>query len=308
MTGLDAVGIGTPTLDELLLLPSYPDEQVESAIRMAGYAVDGGGPAATAMVAAARLGWRTGYVANVGDDERGRRILEGLRAAGVDASTVVVQPGGRSTLSVVCIHAPTGRRSFLLDSDPELRLGPRELPRDYIASARILLVESFAPTALAAAALARKAGRKVVVDASAMPAEQSRVSGLFSLTDVVIASARFAREFLGRDDPSAAAEAIRAAGAPVAVVTAGADGAFLSAAGEAFHQPAFAVEVVDTTGAGDVFHGAFIAAMLEGLPPRTATAWAAGAAALSCRRLGGRAGIPDRRELVEFLRRHGQAA
>jgi len=124
---------------------------------------------------------------------------------------------------------------------------------------------------------------------------------LLASTDVLIGSAGFGRGFLGGDDPAEAAEAVRRAGCGVGIITAGEHGAYVAGEGESFHQPAFEVEVVDTTGAGDVFHGAFVVGLLEGSPLRRTCAFAAAAAALSCRALGGRAGLPTREQVLDFL-------
>jgi len=301
MTGPDAVGVGAPTLDELLLLDDYPAVGSERAIRVRTHSVQGGGPAATAMAAAARLGLRTGFVGKVGDDDRGRQIRAGLIDAGVDVSRLGVAAGGRSTLSVVCVHAATGERNFLIHADPDVGLAPDDLDRDYIAAAKVLLVDSFSPAALTAARWAKAAGRRVVLDAAGAPERGEGLDEFLALTDVLIGSRPFGAGFLGRDDPPAAAEALRRAGPDVAIVSAGADGAWVAAAGESFHQPACRVEVVDTTGAGDVFHGAFIVGLIESWPlPRTA-AFASAAGAIICRTLGGRAGLPARNEVLRLM-------
>jgi ribokinase len=301
MTRFDAVGVGVSCLDELLLLPRFPDPRVESGVRVKAYSRQGGGMAATAMAAAGRLGLRTALVSVVGDDDRGREILAGLRAAGVDTSAIAIRPGRRSPLSVVCVHEPTGSRSFLADHDEEVHLRPEDLDRSFITSAPLVLLDSFTPAALTAGRWARQARRAVVYDAGAVPGERAALDEALSWTDCFIASAGFARGFAGADDPAAGAEAIRAAGAGVGVVTAGADGAYVSADEGSFHQPALPVDVVDTTGAGDVFHGAFLVGLAEGWPLRRGVAFAAAAAALSCRALGGRAGLPTRAEVEALL-------
>ena len=298
------VGVGCCVLDELLLVDRYPVVGAETAIRVKEYSLQGGGPAATAMAAAARLGARAGFIGKIGDDDRGRRIRRGLDEGGVDISRLVVVPGERSTLSVVCVHAPTGKRSFLMDSNPQLQLRPGELDREYVMAAEIVHLDDFGPAALAAGRWAKQAGRRVSFDAAGVPHDRDVLERFFSLIDVMIVSADFARGFLGRDDPAAAALAIRRAGPPIAAVTVGAHGVHL-AAEETFHQPAFPVEVVDTTGAGDVFHGAFLIGLLENWPVQKTAAFAAATAAMSCRALGGREGIPTRSQVFDFLAGRG---
>lgn len=301
MSGPDIIGVGCCVLDELLLLDSYPAVGSEGGIRIREYSLQGGGPAATAMAAAARLGAATGLIARIGDDDRGRTMADGLREAGVDVSRLAVTPGARSTLSVVCVHRPTGQRSFLMHSDARTALRVEDVDADYLAGSKIVLLDSFGPPALAAATCAKQVGAKVVFDAGGGPGDRAALEDFWPLIDVMIAAEGFGRGFTGRDDPAAAAEGVCRAGPAAAIVTAGADGAYVAAADGAFHQPAFDVEVVDTTGAGDVFHGAFAAGMLEGWElPRT-VAFASAAAAIICQSLGGRAGLPTRQQVLAFL-------
>jgi sulfofructose kinase len=305
MTRPDIIGVGCCVLDELLLLDSYPTVGAEGAVSVRDYSLQGGGPAATAMATAARLGAKTGLIARVGDDDRGRRLAKELRQAGVDVSRLAFTAGARSTLSGVCVHRPTGQRSFLMHSDARTGLRVEDVDRDYLAGAKVVLLDSFAPAALAAARCAADAGAKIVFDAAGGGGDRATMEEFLSLIDVMIGAEDFGRGFLGRDDPAAAADAIRRAGPEVAIITAGAEGAYVAAAEGASHQPAFDVQVVDTTGAGDVFHGAFAAAMLEGWElPRSVT-FASATAAIICRSLGGRAGLPTRDQVLAFLAERG---
>jgi sugar/nucleoside kinase (ribokinase family) len=330
----DVVGLGLACLDDLLLLSNIPAAEGRAAVRRRDR--QGGGMAATAMVAAARLGGAAGFVGKVGDDAAGEFILEDFRRYGVDVSRVVVEPGATSHVTIVLVDAGSGARSFLGQRGSVRPLQPEEVDRDYVTSGRILHVSDADPAALRAARWARAAGREVSFDGTHFyPATLE----LIPLLDYLIVSRFFATELVayrqGRGltraarmfaDPPAlegaasaavahggaavdapggaepdlrgealldAAVSLRRLGPPVVVVTEGEHGCWCAAPEGTFHVPAFAAPaVVDTTGAGDVFHGAFLYARARGDDVRGALHLAAATAALKCGALGGRAGIP----------------
>jgi ribokinase len=135
----------------------------------------------------------------------------------------------------------------------------------------------------------REAGGLVMLDAERV---KDGTLDLLPLCDVQIVSEQFGRQATGEDDPAQAARALHARYGNLAVVTAGERGSWCVGWGEAFHTPAFRVNVVDTTGAGDVFHGGFLYGLLKDWPLRHVARFASAMAALKCRSAGGRAGIP----------------
>jgi len=250
-------------------------------------------------VAAARLGARTAFAGKIGSDDRGDRILAGFRAEAVDVTGCLREEGAVSAAGFCWIEEATGRRSIAWHPGTAGPLGPAELPEALIRGAKILHLDGSHPdAALAAARLAGQAGVKVSLDAGTygphMPA-------LIGLSDLVIASQGFARDLVGRDDPEAALREMAARGPRIAIVTLGPGGSLGLSGGRMFRRAAFPVPVVDTTGAGDVFHGAFCVGLLESWGLERTVDFAGAAAALKCTRVGGRTGIPGREEVIAFL-------
>jgi sugar/nucleoside kinase (ribokinase family) len=266
------------------------------------YDVPGGGMVGTALVAVARLGGRAEFWGAVGEDATGRMILEEFQREGVDVSQAVPVPGGRGPIVLVCVDKGTGERHFFggtgFGEAPE-PIG--DLSR--LVRAGCLLVDGFImKSARRAAAEARRLGVPVVGDVSRI---REKSAEFIACMDYVIASDLCMAGLGAGDDYRKACCRLRAMGPKVAVITRGARG-LAAMDGEAFlEMPAFPVEVVDTTGAGDTFHGAFCLGLVRGMPLPEILQFASAAAAMKCRRLGGRAGIPSHPEVLAFLRRQG---
>lgn len=290
------VGLGLASYDILGVVPSYPER--DTKVRLSQVALAGGGPAATATAAAARLGADTAFIGKVGDDDFGRAIRRGLEELGVDVSGVVMAPGGRSPLSFVVIDRDASRTVFHAPTDVT-PLWPEEIDWRVLDGAGVLVIDGRQVAAqLEAAARARRAGAIVLLDAERIDDD---VRALLAVTDVCIASEKLAR-VLSPDDEGALAQ-LAALGPASVVVTLGAGGSVGRAAGgPPVRQPIFAVDAVDTTGCGDVYHGAYAVGLVRGADLAGCMEIAAAAAALKCRALGGRAGLPTAGELDAFLR------
>jgi len=294
--GFDVVGLGLCTVDHLGVVEALP--AFDEVAFVSDYDRQGGGPVATALVTLARLGARVAYLGKRGDDGGGRTIHADFVRYGVDDRSVVL-PGVISPLSHIAVEHSTGQRAifFYLGSAGELE--PHELDRGLIASARYLHLDGWFPSAaLQAATWAREDGVTVVLDGTmANPHSQA----LVSLTDVLIADANFPRQLTGLDDPESAGRALLAMGPRIVVITLGSKGALALSGEKMLRQPAFSVSTVDTTGAGDVFHGAFIFGLLQDWSLVTVLRFASATAALKCTRMGGRAGVPTLAEVEAFL-------
>ncbi len=305
---LDLIGLGMATLDILLRVESMPTWERPGPVEAAE--LDGGGPVGTACAAAARLGARVGFVGTVGSDELARRKTEYLHVYGVDTSRMVERTGPERQVVIVYIDAATGERTFSglrgFGADP---LAPEELDRDYLRRARYLHLDGFHhAAALAAARWVHEAGGRVCIDCGQTDARAigDHTRELLALVDVLICGSGFGRAATGLEEPRAAGKALLALGPSIVVQTEGAEGSHTSArTGECFHTPAFPVEVVDTTGAGDVFHGAYLVGLLRGWDLPTVARFATAVAALECTRLGGRRGIPTFDETRAFLAARG---
>ncbi len=302
----DVLGVGLASLDLLCLVERFPEPDTKAG--MLAFSRQGGGQVGTALVAVARLGGRAAFLGKLGDDDVGLAARESLAVEGVDLRHLITVPGMPSLLAVILVEARSGQRTVVVRQDLRAAISAEEVPAEAVAAARAVHLDTHeVDAALAAASHARGCGTLVSLDAEKI---RPGVGRLVPLVDYLVVAEDFPRSFTGLDDDRAALEALAALGPPVVVQTLGSAGARAFVAGRHVEVPGFAVPVVDTTGAGDVFHGAFLVAMLEArdATPDTvgrAMRFANAAAAIKCRALGGRAGIPTRAEVAAFLRARG---
>jgi ribokinase len=295
----DVLGIGYTALDYLGLVPHLPREDTKLEVR--DFTIQGGGPTATAMVTLRRLGLAAAYVGKVGDDGFGARMLEELRAEHVDVGSVVVEPGASSQFAFIMVDEATAARTILWTRGTVSRLAPGEVDLDLVDSARALFIDDLEPeAALAAAARARLAKIPVLIDAGSL---REGVRELLPLCDYIIASEHFAEQISGGPNLGRAIETLLEFRPKAAAVTLGARGCLACAEGRFIEVPGFEVRAVDTTGAGDVFHAAYLFGVLQGWDAFRCCVFSNAVAALKCRKLGGRAGIPSFAEAVEFISR-----
>ena len=288
------VGVGLAVQDVLILWRDMSAPVRDT--RAADVQLQGGGMTGTALVAAARLGARAQLWGAVGDDWAGRMILRDLDAEGVDVSHVAVVAGAAGPLVLVCVDEPTGQRHFQYGRGLKFDARPPGLT-EALAEAGCLLVDGFCPSAArAAAAEARRIGVPVVADVGGL---SDAMRDLLGLVDYAIVNEPTGRKLDA--DPRRACEQIRALGPTTAAITLGDRGSVCLGDAGYVETPAFAVDVVDTTGAGDVFHGAFCHGLVTGLDLTDNLLFSSAVAALKCRQLGGRAGCPTLPEVTAFL-------
>ncbi|MEE9275941.1 MAG: PfkB family carbohydrate kinase [bacterium] len=296
----DAVGIGLNSVDLLCEVDRYPAFNTKGGLR--NVVRQGGGQAATAMAGLARLGMRTAFIGAVGDDAEGEFSLRSLREEGVNVEGVALQPGRASQFAVIIVQREGGEeerggRTIMWRREVELR--PEEVREDIVKSARILHVDGHSLDAeVRAARWAREAGIPVSFDAErVLPGTEA----LVRLTDYLVASEGFPAAFTGAADSAEALRRIHALGPRVAAVSLGPRGALAFDGERLYDSPGFAVDAVDTTGAGDAFHAGFLFGVLEGRDLPGALRFANAVAAMNCTRLGARAGLPSREEAESFL-------
>ena len=296
MRAMKIVGVGLANLDLLGVLPAFPDKNSKN--RVDQVSIQGGGPAATAIAAAAALGARTALVGAIGDDDFGRAICRGLEDLGVDVRGLVRVPGARSPFSFVAVDRGDASRTVFHAPGSAPPLDPATIDSGVLDGADVLVIDARQPAAqLLAARRARQQATTVLLDAERL---DDATRSLLPVTDVCIASAQLGRE-LG-PDPVAALAALAALGPTTVVVTRGEEGSIgRRGDGPVIRQPAFPVDAVDTTGCGDVYHGAFAVGLARRLDLAGCMELASAAAALKCRALGGRAGLPSAGELDAFL-------
>ncbi|MFW6181458.1 MAG: PfkB family carbohydrate kinase [Spirochaetota bacterium] len=302
----DVVGVGCNAIDYLCLMPDFPDE--DTKLEVDAIEMQGGGNIGTALVAVSRLGGSAAFCAAVGDDGYRGEVLDALREEGVDVSPVAVKAGANPR-AFIMINRRRSSRTIIYTRKNVPPFMPEDLDPAVIASARVLLVDFYYPEASAAAAgMARRHGIPVVVDAESVPPQAGRV---LERATHLVASLPFARRFTGlpgSTQPEQLLEALAdSTGVPFTCITLGERGAVaLGPDRELIVQKAYPVKTVDTTGAGDVFHGAFSYALGRGWPERRALVLSAACAALKCESLGGRKGIPGMLRVEEFLRSRGE--
>lgn len=268
-------------------------------MRIAAHARRPGGQVATTLSACARLGLKAGYAGAFGADENGRIARAALEAAAVDVRFAVVRDGS-GRYAVILVDQHTGERFVLWDRDPAVALSPDEVTPAMVSAARLVHVDAVdEEVSIRAARLARDAGVPVTSDIDAVTA---RTHDLVAAVTVPIFAEHIPGELTGEADLERALRRLRRDHPGLLCATRGERGAALLA-GDAFHeQPAFRVQTVDTTGAGDVFRAGFIYALLRGDPPAAILRFAAAAAALSCTREGALGSGPSLEEVETLLR------
>ncbi len=295
---IQVVGLGQACLDHLGRIESYPEE--DGKVEFMDFDVQCGGPASTALVTLSRLGIKTSFLGSISDDSFGIEILKGLKEENVDPSLLKITPGYTSQVAFISINKGDGKRTIFWHrgSVPHLRskdvdLGP--FPNARIFHTDGLMIEA----AIEAAGQARERGLTVVLDAGTM---REGSQALVSLVDVLIASERFSLSLVGATEPpEKALEALRKWGPKEVVITLGSNGSVGLCDEEIIYQKAFPIQAVDTTGAGDVYHGAYIYGLLQGWDMSGCMRFASATSALKCMEIGARKGIPSIEEINTFI-------
>lgn len=300
MPEFDVVGVGLNATDTMLIVPHFP--AYAGKVPFQEEFLTPGGQVASAMVACARLGLRTKYIGAVGDDERGRIQMESLRGTGIDLEHVQLRRGCPNQSAYIIIDRSTGERTVLWRRDDCLRIDPDEIAPEQITCARLLHIDGHDTPAVAhAAAIARQHGIPVTVDVDTIYHGFDKV---LPNIDYLIASSEFPSAWTGVNDPFKALEAIQNEyGMKVAAMTLGAHGSLARCADTFYYSPAFVVNCLDTTGAGDIFHGAFCYAVLRGMGMLDALDFSNAMAALNCTALGARGGIRSVEEVRSLMAR-----
>ena len=289
---MDVFGLGQCSLDHLGRIPAWPSPDTKCEFH--DLVIQGGGPAATALVALSRWGLSCHFAGVAGDDPFGKQIARFLQNEGVDTSGLVERPGHSSQVAFIASE-PGGRRTIFWQRPTGEALKPSEIRMDILLASRVLHTDGlFIEASLAAASEAKKAGVIVAVDAGTL---REGMLELARLSDCFVSSESFARSLVGGDDPLGACRRIAELGPRIAGVTLGARGYAALFGGRSIVKPACAVEAVDTTGCGDVFHAGLTYGLVRDWDPGRSFDLAAWAAAQVATRMGGRAGIPPKSEL-----------
>lgn len=293
---VEFVAMGYCSNDYLCRVPQIP---IDHKVEIIEHQIQGGGPAADAVVAAARLGLRTMFVTSVGNDDGGKRILADLAREGIDTSRIPVREGCGSPMAYCWIDSD-GKRSVAWTHNGLRLLTAEEVPYDVIAGAKMLHLDGHHPeAALAAAKCAKENGVLFNFDAGTI---RPGVEQLVELADLLIASEYFARTFTGEQDLDRALLKLAKYQAKVTGITLGAGGSIFYDNGEIRRFPIFPAPVVDTTGAGDSFHAGFAFRYLQTQDIAVCARFASAVAAIKCGKLGARAGLPTLEQVETFLK------
>jgi len=300
MSQFDVVGVGLNATDTLILLPRFP--AYAGKVPFTGEILSPGGQVASAMVACAELGLKVKYIGTVGDDQRGQVQMESLLESGINLDHVQVRKGCPNQTAYILIDETTGERTVLWRREDSLRLEPDEITPEMINCGRLLHVDAHdTPAVTKAAKIAREHGIPVTVDVDTI---YHGLDELLPNVDYLIASSEFPGQWTSERDPFRALALMQKEyGMKCAAMTLGAQGALALENGEYVYSPAFVVNCVDTTGAGDTFHGAFCYALLKGMPLRESLDLANAMAALNCMSIGARGGLKNLGQAGQLMAR-----
>ncbi len=289
-------GIGQCSLDYLAVVDAYPGANTKKEVLE--WCEQGGGPVATAVVTLARLGIAARFYGVTGDDDPGEKIRKFLVEEGIDAR-VIKREGKNSQIAFIAIEKGTGRRTIFWKRPSGEELKKTELDADFLKGAHFLLLDGLmVDISLYAAARARERGIPIMLDAGRLRQGMLEIS---ALSDYLVASEEFARDLKWRLTATGLAKRREELGCKVLTVTLGERGSITVSDKGLLRVPAFTVETMDTTGAGDVFHGAFIYGLLQKWELKDIIVFASAVAAMKCTKVGGRAGIPSLSEVKAFI-------
>lgn len=295
----DVLGFGCATIDELLYVDEWPERERKIPIRH--IEAQGGGLGATALVAAARLGAHCAYAGMLGFDETSKRVAQILEAESIDLNLVSWHEDAGAIRAFVVVDTSHNSRNIFFKR-PLLVGTPPDAPSEAeIAASRCAFVDHYGGEGtVRLCEIARHVGVPVVADIERtdVPAFEA----FFPLVGHPILSRGFASRLTNEDDPAAMVRALWNRNREVVVVTCGEEGAYFSDDGrEVGHIPAFATEVVDTTGCGDCFHGVYCATLAWGYSLEQRIRWASAAASLKARVAGAQKGLPRRSEVERLV-------
>lgn len=294
----DVVGLGENAVDTVVIVPTFPPYGGKTTFH--SEILSPGGQVASAVVTCNRLGLKSKYIGSIGDDFRGRLQLKSLQESGVDISDVQIREECSNQSAFIVIDERTGERTIFSHRPKCLAIDPDQIRPEQIACARLLHADGHDTAAVARAVrLARENDVEVAVDVDTIYRGFDEV---LPYVDYLVASTEFPKSWTNERDPFRALRLIqREFGMKVAAMTLGAYGAMALFEGKYYYSPAFVVDCKDTTGAGDVFHGAFNYGVLRGLPMDRTLDLANAMAALNCKAIGARGGIRTLEEAERLI-------
>ena len=293
------VGIGANVCDTLITVPNYPKE--DTKLRANTIIQSGGGPCATGLVAASKLGAKCAYIGTLTDDGAGKFLMEDMGKYGVSTEFVGVVPGYTSFSSYIWLAKDKATRTCVFHRGNIPKWSLTDAQKKAIAHAEILMIDgNDMPEALEGVRIAKENGTKVLYDAGGL---YEGVENLLPYADILIPSEEFALGHTKADTPEDAAKILFEKYHPeIVVITQGKEGGILYDGIEITSYPAFLVDAVDSNGSGDVFHGAFAFAVTRKMSYNKACVFSSAVSALKCTKVGAREGVPTYDETINFLK------
>ena len=296
------VGIGANVFDTLYNIPTYPTE--DTKMRATASKTAGGGPVATGLVAASKLGEDTAYIGVLSDDNGGKFLKEDFLKYNVSTDYIEVKSGYRSFASVLWLCADTATRTCVFDKGDIPPLVLNEIQKQAIKDAEILMVDgNEMDAAVEGARIAKENGTKVLYDCGGL---YDGVENLLALTDIMIPSEEFSLGHTGCKTAEEAAKKLYEIYNPeIVVITQGKKGGIIYDGEKIVSYPIYPAKVVDSNGSGDVFHGAFAAAVAKGYDYLKCCHFSSAVSGLKCTGVGARESVPDFETTKKYLKENG---
>jgi len=300
MKQFDVVGVGLNATDTMILIPHMP--AYGGKVPFLEDVLSPGGQVASAIVCCSVLGLRAKYIGTIGDDERGEIQMRSLLSTGVNLDHVQRRNGCPNQSAYILIDQTTGERTVFWSRPDCLRIDPHEITEDQITCAKLLHIDGHDTAAVAhAARIAREHGIPVTVDVDTI---YKGFEHVLPNVDYLITSSEFPERWTGEADPFKALTLLQETyRMKVAAMTLGAHGALARSEGRFYYSPAFVVNCIDTTGAGDIFHGAFCYSVVQDLGLAESLEFSNAMAALNCTAMGARGGIATEAEARQLMAR-----
>jgi sugar/nucleoside kinase (ribokinase family) len=303
---IDVIGLGAATIDVLTLVEHFPTRrEVQQALSTM---IQGGGPVATALVALSRLGENSAMIDSIGDDWAGGLVLRDFQNEGVGTGLIEVHRGQTTAVSNILVSARDGARAIMFLPGTAHEPSLSEAQKAAIQSAKILHITGrYWNACMQAIELAKRKNVRISFDGGA-DRFRPEMKTLVPMTDICIVARDFAEKYTGKTEPLLSAKILLKEGPEIVAVTDGTNGSWVCTRESCFHQPAFLFSnVVDTTGCGDSYHGAFLAALIKGFTIEKSAVIASAVSGMNTQHLGGRAGIPTFDQALKFLLDRGIA-